>query len=625
MLHLRRLLLCVLLCFYKPVLAGVPVLEREISMTFSNEKLSSALAKIQDHTGLIFSYSSRILDNAPPVTLQLKQKTVREALALMLPKNISYKAKNNYIILKEKAEEKPARKTELSGYVYDKSTEKKLANVTLYDKTTLQTVTTNEYGYYSITLPKDDQCLSVNKENYRDTCVSLTYLKEGPLTNIQLAPLDDEQRKRDSVNWRQRFRDFSQTTNDLFKRFKGYVSTINVKDTFTRHFQVSVVPFIGTNGLMSGNVYNKYSLNIFGGYSLGTKALELGGFFNIDREKVSGVQMAGFFNVVGDSMNGAQMAGFFNINGRSTKGVQLAGFFNLNLGTVNGYQGAGFMNINAKKVTGVSTAGMMNLNRFSVKGVQAAGMMNLFGDTLEGVAVAGYMNLTWHSKKSVEVAGLVNSARYGNQNKQFAGLLNNTAKGRTRLQVSSLFNRAHYLSGLQIGTFNYADSASGIPIGLLSFVKSGVHQLEISSDELFPANLGFRTGVRSFYNILSAGLRPGPGETLWNFGYGLGSSFKIKEKLGAEISATMHHVSKGSFYFATSELYKFYFGLEYQLSKNIRISGGPTYNLYWTDELLPAYAGTYDQVAPYYTFNKHLQNDFNLKGWYGMRVGLRFF
>ncbi|MES2680945.1 MAG: STN and carboxypeptidase regulatory-like domain-containing protein, partial [Bacteroidota bacterium] len=425
----RCLLVSILFCCYTICIGGVPALEREITLTFNNEKLNSALNKIQEQTGLIFSYPSNILNNAPPVSLQLKQKTVREALALMLPKTIAFKAKSNYIILKEKPQEKTQKKTELSGYVYDKATEKKLANVTLYDKVTLQTVTTDEYGYYSITLPKEEQCLTVNKENYRDTCVSLTYLREGPLTNITIDPVDNEQRARDSINWRQKLRDFSQSTNDLFKRFKGYVNTINVKDTLTRNFQVSLIPFVGTNGLMSGNVYNKFSVNVFGGYSRGTRALELGGFFNIDREKVQGAQLAGFFNIVGDSMKGAQMAGFFNITGRNMNGVQLAGFLNMNIGSVKGFQGAGLLNINAKSVKGVSAAGMLNLNRFSAKGVQVAGMMNITGDTLDGVAIAGYLNLSWHSKKSLEIAALMNSARYGDHNKQISSLFNNTARG----------------------------------------------------------------------------------------------------------------------------------------------------------------------------------------------------
>jgi hypothetical protein len=612
-------------CFNLCAFTTIPALEREITLNLSNEKLNSALNKIQEQTGLIFSYSSSILNNAPPISLHLKQKTVREALALMLPKSISFKARNNYIILKEKPVEKNPEKTKLSGYIYDKNTDKKLANVTIYDKNTLQSVTTNEYGYYSISLPKEDQCLTVNKENYRDTCVSLTYLKEGPLTNISIDPVSDTTSRSDSTFWRQTIRDFSQSTNELFRRFKGYINTINVKDTLSRNFQVSLFPFLGTNGLMSGNVYNRYSLNVFGGYSRGTHLVELGGFFNIDREKVTGIQAAGFFNIVGDTMHGVQLAGSFNVTGKSMKGVQAAGLLNLNVGHGSGLQMAGMANLNAKGHSGVSLAGLLNANRFSVRGVQVAGMLNITADTLAGVSGAGLMNLNWYGKQSLEIAGVLNSTRFGDHNVQIAGFMNNTARGSSDLQVAALLNRTHVLKGLQIGMFNYADSASGIPIGLLSFVKKGLHQLEVSADELFYINTTFRTGVRAFHNILTAGVRPGPAGNLWSIGYGIGTSFRIKKQFRGEATASSHHVSVGDFYFATSELYRFYLGVEYRLAKNMSVAAGPTFNLYWSDTLLPGYESTYSKIAPYYSFNKALANDFNLKGWFGARVAIRFF
>ena len=110
--------------------ALVPPLEREINLTLANEPIKEALAKIQDQTGLIFSYRPSIVNGIGPVTLQLKHKTVREALALMLPKNVFYKSKNNYIILKEKPVEANPKKTEISGYVIDETTEQgKLARI----------------------------------------------------------------------------------------------------------------------------------------------------------------------------------------------------------------------------------------------------------------------------------------------------------------------------------------------------------------------------------------------------------------------------------------------------------------------------------------------------------------
>lgn len=122
----RAVYLFVFTCFALVARAFVPPLEREINLSFTNEPVKSALDKIQDQTGLVFSYRQGIIDNVAPVSLKLKQKTVREALALILPKTILFKQKSNYIILKERPVEPNPAKVEISGYVIDKTTEKKV-------------------------------------------------------------------------------------------------------------------------------------------------------------------------------------------------------------------------------------------------------------------------------------------------------------------------------------------------------------------------------------------------------------------------------------------------------------------------------------------------------------------
>jgi hypothetical protein len=613
-----RILILLLFCFIAK--SEVPVLERQVDLSFSNEPIASALEKIKVQTGAIFGYQSYVLNGVVPVTAEFRKKSIREVLNVILPQKLFYKAKGNYIILKERPVERSSSKKELSGYVYEANSDKKLANVTIYDKNTLQSVTTDEYGFYSITLPNNYQCLTVNKLNYEDTCIALIPTNETGLANITITPARTE---RDSL-WRKKMQDFSDRTNDLFKKFKGYANTLNVKDTIDQNFQFSFIPFVGTNGRMSGSIYNKYSINLIGGYSRGNRLLELGGCFNINKENMTGAQFAGMFNIVGDSVKGLQLAGFFNVNGRSVQGVQGAGFANLNFGDLRGAQGAGFMNVNKGKVYGITGAGFMNLNRRAVRGMQVAGFMNTCLDTLRGATVAGFMNLTKSSKGAIEGAGFMNQAKHGKNNIQIAGFMNQTFSGTTRLQISGYLNQAKVVTGTQIGFLNICDSIKGVPIGFISIVKSGVHQIELSGDEVFYANFAVRTGVNKFYNVLSAGIQPGS-NNLWHFGYGIGTSFKISGKWRSDVVLNYQHVSSGAFYHATSELNKLYIGLEYKIAKKVSLAFGPTLNLYITDALLPEYIGTYDKIAPYSQYNHITTNDFALKGWVGGKIALRFF
>ncbi|MFM7022285.1 MAG: hypothetical protein ACKOXB_04850 [Flavobacteriales bacterium] len=574
--------------------AQVPALERELSFSVQNENAEKVLGKIQEQAHVTFSYASGILKNVKPLTRQFKKNTVREVLLILLPVNISFKAKGEYIILKEVAAEKVAQHKEVSGYVYDKNTHKKLSNVTVYDKNTLQVATTDKYGFYSLPSTEVEQCITVNKENFKDTCVALQ-IDESKLFNIEIDSLsttvvDSVPAMKSDASLQN---ELVAMINESFQKTKGFIHTINVKSPIDRNFQFSVLPYVGSNGLLSGAVYNRFSLNLLGGYSKGTRGLEAASLFNINRENMSGVQLSGLFNVVGDTVKGLQCAGLFNASGKEVMGFQAAGLFNVSFG--------------------------------KIKGVAAAGLMNISADESMGMMAAGLFNVSIRSSHSLEAAGLFNATKHGLHNMQLSGLVNHTTSGSSFLQVSGLINMADHLSGLQIGMINVADSASGIPVGLLSVVRKGVHQLEMSTDEWFPANVSFLTGVPHLHNIFTAGFQPFGSSRLWHFGYGLGSSIKLKNSWKAELNATAHHVSKGSVFFGTSGWYKVYMGVEKRFGKRFSMAVGPTFNWYIADSLLPSYNDTYYSVVPYHLSEMSLPDGYNLKFWVGGRLALRFF
>jgi len=61
--------------------------------------------------------------------------------------------------------------------------------------------------------------------------------------------------------------------------------------------------------------------------------------------------------------------------------------------------------------------------------------------------------------------------------------------------------------GLQVGLINYSDSSTGVSIGLLSIVKNGIPQLEISTDEFFLQMFHFAwVLINSIISIVNAWL-----------------------------------------------------------------------------------------------------------------------
>lgn len=575
----------------------IPLLERTVSISAANEKTTSVLNRIGQSVGFSFSYNSAIIPDDQTVSININNKPVRDALNEIFQGSMNYKAKGNYIILTKAPA--PVMKNNVftifvNGYVQDAETGEKIALASVYEKKSLASSVTDQYGYFNLKLEKKTDTLQlwVSKRNYIDTLIHIS-APENQYITLYLKPV-----KIDSVATVPAIDSASTQTpkEEIIFPYATDPNTENINDTLHRLVQVSFLPFLGTNQRLSGNVINDYSINFLGGYSMGTRQIELGFFVNMDRSDVSWLQIAGFGNMVGGKVYGIQAAGFFNLNGSSTNAVQLAGFANTNLNDMEGVQVAGFSNVNNGSVTGVQVAGFANVNTLSSSGVQVAGLGN--------VQVGSY------------------------RGSQFAGITNINTEKISGSQISALFNYSRNVQGTQIGLFNYADSLGGIPVGLLSIVRTGYHKIELSADEVFYTNLAFRTGMRKFYTMIHAGFKPdksiNPGDSsVWTFGYGLGTARKISNKVFLNLDLSSQHVNKGSFTDALSLLNKFNVGFDFQFTKGFSLYTGATLNGYLTDNGYTDYPTLFSDFKPNVFYDKDINGN-NLKMWVGAKVALRF-
>lgn len=398
-------------------------------------------------------------------------------------------------------------------------------------------------------------------------------------------------------------------------------------DTIYQNGQISLVPYFGTNGINAAKTINRFSLNILGGYSMGTNGFEAGGFMNTNKVDIRGFQAAGFVNIVGRNVTGFQAAGFVNVVGKNVQGFQSAGFVNVVGGMYKGFQAAGFANVNRHNTQGFQAAGFVNVLGDTTTGATLAGYVNVCKTHSAGAMIAGVINYAHYKSNGAQIAGLINHADTSSRNVQIAGLMNINAKGVTTTQIGGLINYTKHLNGLQLGFLNYADTVSGgVPIGFLSIVRKGVHQIELSFDELLFLNASFRTGTRQFHNIITSGISVLGGKNLmWTFGYGAGTSARLSKRTNLDIDITVNHINKGKFNQSNSNITKFYLGLEVAATKNFKVAFGPTFNVYVADTKGPKYSELYDDIAPYSIYSNTYSNGYNIKGWIGGKIALRFF
>lgn len=605
------------------VAQSTPFLERTMSITFQDEKLDAVLRKISQQAGFTFSYNSAIIDGSKIINETFINKTVRQILDHLFQGTLQYKARGHYIIL-TKAEISQAKEPQiLTGYVVDESTGERLKDVSIYDPVTLSSAVTDNYGYFEIKLdnPTRDLKLAVNKQNYTDTLVVVPQ-ETGRLLNIPIK-FNEEKIAVMADSLSQKLKRFWKKTK-LFTRQQTNIA--NIEDTIYREVQFSLIPFVGTNRGLSGNVINDYSLNLLGGYSLGVRKLEIGGIFNVVRGNVSGVQIAGTVNAVGGRVDGVQLAGIFNANQGRTSGAQLAGVFNFNWDYVEDFSMAGVFNFSRRGSEAVQIAGVTNLNFGDQKRPHLAGLFN-FSAGNANTQLAGVYNFSGRDVKGAQVSGLFNFAAKDVKGVQTAGLINFAGKEMRGMQLSGILNFASKVNGTQIGLINIADSVKGLPFGLLSIVMKGYHKFEIAADEIFYTNLAFRTGVPHFYNIITAGVKPATlkhDETFWTFGYGIGTAPKLARNLYLNLDVTSNQIMQGNSFEEMNLLNKFYLGFDVNISKGFSFTAGATLNAYITKTTNDGYWDLFSDYQPDIIYTRSLNHDLDMQMWIGGKVGLRF-
>ncbi len=602
----------------------IPFLERNISICANGITPQSALSAISQQGGFVFSYSPSLLPEGN-VTICIENQPVRLVLNTLFSDAIDYSIRGKYVILKKSLLSKGDEKSIIEGYLIDSITGERIANASIYDKTQMLSAITNKYGYFQIEVPKNTEVpkLYLSKQGYTDTTL-LTSKKRNNFFNIKLiskkifdasaitigdiikSPLTDSLKRKAWIpNWL------------LTQPIKAHVR--NVSDTLFKRAQISFLPFIGTNKLLTANTANDYSFNILAGYTQEVRKFEVGGILNIVRKDVKSVHLSGVGNIVGGSVHGFQAAGTFNIVRGNVGKVQLGGVFNIVGGSVNGLQMGGNFNVcntfegaqiagifnYASKFDGAQIGGIWSEARVA-DGLQLSGILNTSKD-FTGFQVAGIANFS-STVDGTQIAGIVNVAKTVDGN-QVAGILNVTKK----------------LDGYQVGFLNIADSAKGVPFGFISIVKKGYHKLEFAFDELRMASMAYRTGVPLFHNNFTVGSAVSfSGNPLWTYGYGLGTSIGFKSKYFWDIDISANRLIKDGNWSSENGLYKLYTGLDWKIAGKTSIAVGISYNLLHTSTSETEFNSSLYELIPF-TLSNSTSGNSNLKSWVGVRVAFRFF
>jgi hypothetical protein len=571
---LFSLLLAVILA---PVCAQ-PVLNRNITMNVSGQRLGSVLHLMEDRGKFQFSYNSNLIKQDSVVDIHVANETVKDALDKLLNNRFEYREAENFVILRYAPSQlnmvtdkfsTEGQSCTISGYVANEHNGKKLENASVFSRRTLESTLTDADGHFELKVKNESQpvVLTVSKENYKDT--SIIFLSELKVVND---PNGANGASSSNGGFSYLPGDLSRLENSrlgrLFVTSKQKIQSLNLGGLIKEApFQASLVPGLGTHGSLSGQVVNTFSLNIAGGYNAGVNGVEIG-LFNLDKSDVKSFQLGVLFNTVGGSVKGLQIGGLFNQVFSDVKAIQIAGAFNNVEGDVKGIQIALGFN-NARQMHGIQ-AGALNIAAGNASGLQF-----------------GWMNVA---------------------EQEFRGV-----------QSGSLFNYAKNLHGIQIGLINASDYSSGLSFGLINLVQHGYQQLVVNSNETTDLNVVYKTGTRYFYNILLAGTNLRKDKKLYAYGLGYGNELPVFNFLAFNTEITARNLNQGTGH---------YLNLLWRIDESINIKvgplklmAGPSLNFYYNQQpkAIPGYVYVPDLPKHYPTNNPRYVR------WIGWTVGVGLF
>jgi len=272
-------------------------------------------------------------------------------------------------------------------------------------------------------------------------------------------------------------------------------------------------------------------------------------------------------------------------------------------------------------MSGAELAGVFNIDRKDVHGVQAAGIVNVVGGKVGGVQLAGIHNHNLDSMKGVQAAGFSNLVQGNFAGVQLAGTVNVVRERTDGVQVSGLINYTKRLRGVQIGVINLADTCSGFMFGLINIVKHGRHQLSLSSNEMLPMILSYRSGGRKLYNILQIGYDPRQNEKTFAYGFGIGNEWAFSRRLALNTEATANTLLVGH-HRELPQVLRLQLLFDVKLAKGLSLFAGPAFSVTWPDKT--AEPDGYKTVLPrndYHTYTIGC----NARSWIGFTAGVSIF
>lgn len=157
---------------------------RKVTMNMQKVPVREILDEIQKQTGVTFSYESSLLKELPKTSFKADDEALPDCLKRLfanLP--VVYKLTGNVVILKRKP-----KQVTVSGFVRDAKSAESLIGASVYEANTRMGTASNNFGFFSLTLPAGDVTVLASYIGYGSRQFNLGELDKDTVLTIELTP-----------------------------------------------------------------------------------------------------------------------------------------------------------------------------------------------------------------------------------------------------------------------------------------------------------------------------------------------------------------------------------------------------------------------------------------------------
>ena len=157
---------------------------RMVTLNMQKASVREILDEIQKQTGVTFSYESSLLSGLQKTTFRADDEALTDCLTRLfanLP--VVYKMTGNVVVLKRKP-----KQVTVSGFVRDKRSAESLIGASVYEAHSRVGTASNNFGFFSLTLPPGDITIRSSYIGYTSHQYILNGLERDTVLTIELEP-----------------------------------------------------------------------------------------------------------------------------------------------------------------------------------------------------------------------------------------------------------------------------------------------------------------------------------------------------------------------------------------------------------------------------------------------------